>query len=226
MINEFKISGTQKNMLLLLFIFSFPALYYSVVGYLDIWILLFTSISSLLAKTIQSTRTQSIYLLARFIATFFKESVIFTLPFISLTLLQKSKSIRKTLLFIFSALSLWIISSYLSRHIIPTNDINYTWLPSIKRVIMNANRPRAIPSLLLSIGIQGFWFVWLIFRRKIAFSSPFSIGFFSFFSLWVYSFLTAYANGRFIWPAMVFSTLGIAQYLGSKSSISNNRSLT
>ncbi|MFY0674260.1 MAG: hypothetical protein JXQ87_12705 [Bacteroidia bacterium] len=223
LINGFEIGSRAKNLLLLFFIFSFPAAYYTTVGYLDIWVVLFTMVTVYLFKYYSLYQALFFYLLLLFICTFLKESVIVSVGFVTAFIYSQRKNLGKTLIILSAILSIWILANTLTRQVIPVKNVGYSWVPSLKSIEFNLSRPRALPSLLLSIGAQGFFYSWLVVKKRVPLNSPYFVGFLSFAALWVYSFLTAYANGRFIWPGMIFSTLGIAHYFSPKKAILINK---
>ncbi len=206
-----------QNTLILLFIFSFPSAYYSVIGYLDVW-LVFLASFTVLVVTAKFHWLWFIPIIS--IGVFIKESVIVLLPLMSLYSFSSKNKYKTSILFFITALSIWLGLTFLIRNIAPAANDHYLWLPSIDKINMNLDRARLIPSLALTIGVQGFWMLWLILTRKIPLFNIWTLGFASWLILWLFAFTSAYADGRFIWPGMVFSTMSIAQHYSFKSTVS------
>ncbi|MGB0429189.1 MAG: hypothetical protein ACPGLV_01855 [Bacteroidia bacterium] len=194
------------NSLITLFIFSFPTAYYSSIGYLDIWVVFMASIIAYLAIFNKGIIW---YLVVFAVGVFIKESVIVLLPFVIAHQLSKkplkgTPKIYQTILFSVVSFLIWLIAYKINRNISPVENIDFLWRPKWRIIYENLSRPRLVPALILSLGVQGFWFAYSLIKKRISIYSVWSIGFFSFFGLWIVAITSAYADGRFIWPAMIF----------------------
>jgi hypothetical protein len=215
-LNLISSNSKLKNYLLLLYIFSFPSAYYITIGYLDVWL---TLLASLAAMVHLMKKHWLLYLFILIIGVGIKESVLVLLPLMTLSVwlnTMKAKSFN-VLKFALTSIMAWIITYYLIRQIAPASNSSYMWWPDLNWLINNLNRPRMLPAFLLSFGIQGMFLTWIVIFRKMSPTSIWTVGTLSFVTLWIYALTSAYADGRFIWPGMVFSTLAIAHYYAQKS---------
>jgi hypothetical protein len=160
-----------------------------------------------------------LYLIILIIGVGIKESVLVLMPFMTLSvwLNSKKEKARNVLKFALISIAAWIMTYYLIRQIAPASNASYVWWPDLNWLINNLNRPRMIPAFLLSFGIQGMFLTWIVIFRKMSPTSIWTVGTLSFVTLWLYALTSAYADGRFIWPGMVFSTLAITRYYAQKS---------
>lgn len=198
----------------LLYIISFPVFYYSVTGNLDTVLLLVFFLSEYLILK----KKYSILLLVVFWGTFIKETVLLViiLAFINM-LLDKEESKKTILIYSFINAAAFLLGTYISRKVIPVTS-TYIWKPSFDLIIMNLTRIRLYIAATLSFGIPGIFALFTAWKRKELFSSNtvplfyfLASGFSISILLFLYSIVSAYSDGRFLWISYPF-TIPLALY--------------
>ena len=191
----------------ILFIASFPVFYYSTIGYIDAPLVCAIAIG--LYFVIKDE--YSYFLINLCIGIFIKETIVILIPiWIFYALVNKrcnSGGIIQMILLIAAA----YISYRIAKNAIPLSR-EYIWAPSIQSFFFNIGRARTWLSFILSFGIPGFISVFLYWLRKDIFNSyrrevvlTMLIGLLLSLLLFVYSLLSAYADGRFVWVSYPFS---------------------
>lgn len=110
----------------------------------------------------------------------------------------------------FTLLIIYFLTIYFL-HMIKPNKLSYLWFPSYEVFISNVIRPRTFLSFILTFGIPGVLSVLLIIyyfmkdKSVIKVNLTLITGLIISFCLWCYSVISAYSDGRFIWPSIVFS---------------------
>jgi hypothetical protein len=187
----------------LLYAASFPVLYYGCTGYVDASAIGLITVGTWLVFT--ERWWQLAVLLAIGAAT--KEIVVLVVP-VAFGYL----AVRRGRWFIIPAIlsAAFLIPTYLVRTLVTQGD-GYYWTPGLETLIHNL-RFRAIASSALSFGISGLLSLGLfVYFRKVVNVAGykhlvplfFGVGFTVL--LLIYSMLTAYTDGRFVWPMITFT---------------------
>jgi hypothetical protein len=186
----------------LLYVFSFTTFYYGTVTYVDAALIFFLFLGSYFIVS----ENYFGLLIALTLGTMTKETAILLIPvFVIYSFGKKSFTLKSICLIL-----VYVIVVLFLRYI-KANDLTYFWLPSIETTFSNLGRPRTYLSFLLTFGIPGALSVLLLFyfggkSLKIAKVNPTLLSGIAFsVFLWIYSVMTAYSDGRFIWPSIVFS---------------------
>ncbi|MBU1469745.1 MAG: hypothetical protein ABIK83_10080 [Candidatus Zixiibacteriota bacterium] len=186
-----------------LYAVSFPVFYMSTTGYLEA-----CSMCLLATGTYLVFCRRWLFLLLTLVAGLFVKEVVVLLIPIAVVYLWINKSGWKTLL-------IWSIV-FVGAFVFVTAMMkemfgHYIWIPNVETLLFNL-RPRALFSLGLSFGLPGVLAVifFLRYRRLSArigsgILLPIFTGILFTLLLVVYSMVTAYADGRYIWPAVVFT---------------------
>jgi len=199
----------QRDTLLILatFVVSFPVFYYGAIGYVDTAFIGLLAIGCYLIE-----RKFDLLLIALlFVGVFVKEIIILILPVYFLQGLVQKRGVAYTvtmtaLLFFACLAGVWLARKFSS------DQATYTWEPNMNRFLDNVHRIRTWISFFLSAGLPCALSVvaivvtlynknWPLLWRMF----PWVAGIGGSVALFLYSLLTAYSDGRFIWPATVFA---------------------
>jgi hypothetical protein len=208
----------------LLFIVSFPVFYYATTGYVD------AAATMLIFAILALVLYEQYYLLipAMILAALTKETCIVVFPFIFLYIYSKSSTGGKESIFLQSLKSLippedkklrniyffvWIsFICFLVAMIIARKSFGmygtgsgYLWLPSAEHLSDNVYRIKTYLSLILSMGFPGLLTMLYLISKKNkkqdALYVSLMVGIITALILWVYSYFSAYSDGRYIWAA-------------------------
>jgi hypothetical protein len=208
----------------ILFVFSFPTFYYSTIGYLDPVVLLII-MSSIYAMTIKAYIILPAIILA---GGFSKETTLIIIPVYFVYMLVNKE--RRTVGLVYFAVSvvMYLSAVYISRHVVSPIQTNFQWMPSLERFFYNIARVRTWGSFMLTFGIPGLLSLLILVRLLYKKSYNLLVNLLPYFCgiavsvlLFVYSLFSAYSDGRFIWPAVLFSILILAIYLNEKRAVAN-----
>jgi len=190
----------------LMYAISFPVFYMSTTGYLEACAMCLLTIGTFLIFK------EKWFLVALTIVAgaFVKEVIALLIPvavaYIWASGTSKKKLVCRTLVLI---LAFAIPTAVIKLIFKETGD--FYWIPNIPTLLFNL-RIRALASLLLSFGIPGLLSI-IMFTRYRRLSPgiekyqmiPLFAGLFSTLLLVIYSMMTAYTDGRFIWPAAIYT---------------------
>ena len=203
-LKSFKLSPGTCFLGAILYIFSFPTFYYSTIGYIDP-ILIMALIMGV--DFIVKRQTSSMFLLS-IISTGINEKFIIIFPFwLLFDLLILKKRFFPTILTVILAGATFMAGFNVIQYLTPPSK--YGWYLNWNAVTENAIRPRTWLSFLLSWGPLGaflsFYFLKYFkasFQDKTIF--VFWLGVAAGLSVWAYSFVTCYADGRYVWISYPF----------------------
>lgn len=187
-----------------LFVFAFPTFYYSTIGFIDPVMMGFTSASTYFILA----REWPWFFLTLGLGLLSKETTIIILPVLILFLLFIEDTLKKKLIIICFAVIESLLILYFVRAFSLVSLQTMVWKPSIAQFIKNASRNRSYLSFALTLGIPGIISLVGLFRYRrqiIIHLYPMLIGFFMSILLFVFAMFTAYADGRFIWPSVIFT---------------------
>jgi len=194
----------------LLYIISYPVFCYSVTGNLDTVLLLLLFYSEYLLLKKKYTFLSFVI----FLGAFFKGTPLIVIALAVMhmildTQLQKKKISLYAIAYFFS----FSISTFISRMVIPVSS-TYVWKPSIDLVFTNLSRVRLNIAAIISFGIPGLLTLATMLKRKEIFSSNTESHFHFLLSgfllsnvLFLYSIVSTYSGGRFLWTSYPFSIL-------------------
>lgn len=195
------------NLLILSYIVSFPVFYYGAIGYLDPVAIGAIGVGCWL---IQSRRDMFLVLLI-FAGVFVKETIILLLPVYLVYGWVERRSVPQMAFTLLAAVLAYFIATSVARTI-SLDQASYIWSPSLERLQFNVGRIRTWLSMLLSIGLTGTAalaasVMVLLHRNWTTLTKilPWLTGMAGSFALFAYSMLSAYSDGRFIWPSIVFA---------------------
>ncbi|MFQ6008154.1 MAG: hypothetical protein ACE5K8_04305 [Candidatus Zixiibacteriota bacterium] len=185
-----------------MFSVSFPTFYYGVIGLVDpVLICLCVAGSYFIFK--QRWLAFTFVLL---LGTLAKEIIVLLIP-VAVAFFWKTGRPWKVKLAVF--LLVYVVPTFLLRYLF-RQDSYYHWIPSADMLASNI-RLRALLSVILTLGLQGFvsmGFVWHYQKLKQAadekFVIPLFVGVVVTVLLLFFSMLTAYTDGRFVWPMTVY----------------------
>lgn len=198
---------SQKRSLLgcAFMVFSFPSFYYTTIGYID------PGFIGLLALAYWATISKRwLVLFATLIAGMLtKEAMVMVLPIILSFLVVGKMPPKQIVLLSFISLFCCLAGLYISRTFCIQSDVpTYFWGPSFSRLLGNLARPRTWVSFILSMGVS--WMVLVKAKSVLRLLRdqaywPLLVGFVMCLALSGYALIAAYADGRSIWPAMIFA---------------------
>lgn len=225
----------------LLYVISFPTFYYSTTGHIDA-----TATMLLFAIVLARISERDWALMPLMIlAALAKETSLILFPFLLLHLylskipshlsmnigsffkmlkLPKDKNSRLSYIYIWSSLILYLGSIYAARLLFGTfgDGSYYFWYPTLEHLADNIFRFKTYFSLLISFGFPGLLSLLYLLKMKNRWTEPlfasFMIGIIVSLLLWFYSYISAYADGRFIWTAYPFMVPVAIRYLQLKTS--------
>lgn len=186
------------------FVFSFPTFYYGTIGFIDPVMIGFLSAS---VYFIMEKKWLWFYL-ALGLGILSKETMIIIIPVLIVSLILNDDAGTKKFITICIAVIESLVTLYLVRAYSPVSLQTLVWMPSMAQFIKNASRIRSLLSFALTLGIPGFITLVGMIRywRMIAIPFyPMLMGFFLSITLFTFAMFSAYADGRFIWPAMIFT---------------------
>ena len=210
---------------LLLFIVSFPLLYYGSSGFLEptanlfIYLIVFLVVSNKLM----------LIPISFILASFVKEVTIIALPFALVYYYlnyrdDKSKLI-KAIIFLAVSFCFFVVGSIFTRIYFATDNL-YIWSPTFETAINNLSRSRTYLSFILSFGLVGFLSLLYAVRNRMNITKqellPFYTGMLFSILLSFYSVIAAYSDGRFIWtgyPFMIIISVYFIRELTSDKTI-------
>lgn len=189
-----------------LFVFSFPTFYYGAIGYVDPVLIGLLTVGTL-AVLKERWALLAVVLLAGIAA---KETILLLLPVAAAAMhFRGGRREHKLALLGITVLAIAMIGAL--RSTAPFGG-SYIWLPSAERLFDNLSRPRAWLSFALTFGIPGVLSLYVIrFRGADWFAAhrpairTLGVGLLLSFGLFAFSLLSAYADGRFIWPSYPFT---------------------
>lgn len=187
---------------LMLFSVSFPAFYYTTIGYVDAGVMFFVS------TCIYATIKQSWWLfMVSFVLGFLaKESIVVVLPFAVVYLFMQGK--RKNAI----ALGLIIIATYLAEsywirqyaYITPGEKNNMFWVIDPKNIGLNLKRINSLLAPILTLGLVGLIYLFNIkssikTNKALTWASLLLLA--TTLAMYAFAFISTYADGRPFWLA-------------------------
>jgi len=136
--------------------------------------------------------------------------MILLIPVFFVNLILRKDKLSLIFLKTFSLAIFYFLTIYFL-HSVKPNNLSYIWIPTYEIFIGNVSRPRTFASFILTFGIPGILsslFIYYYFiRDKSVLKNNLTLisGLLISFCLWSYSVISAYSDGRFIWPSIVFS---------------------
>ena len=197
----------QRVILLALFIFSFPVFYYGAIGYVDPALIGFLSAGCYFIYK----RFEVALIVVLFLGAFVKETVVLLIPVYFVFAMLNRLSIIRAMAVTTTLVVIYIAGLGLARYfsLDPTREV---WSPSIDTFLVNASRVRTWVSFVLSFGVPGLVsiiaLVTVVIKRRwdlFITMLPWFTGVSACLALFFYSMLSAYSDGRFIWPSSVFA---------------------
>lgn len=190
----------------LLFVLSFPAFYYSTIGYVDPGGLFFIAMGTWL--TIRKKWTAA--LCCAIVGVLAKESAFVLVAVLSAGAWARGRSRKQVVLLSVTCLLALVVVSAAVREMAPGVRYASIWIPSVDAFADNAARPRAWLSGALTVGIPGLILLVNAIRRKLP-TAPatllplFWAGLAASGAMWLFAFTSAYVDGRTLWPSVMFS---------------------
>ena len=192
---------------ILLYIVSFPLMYYGSSGFLEptanlfIYLIVYLTVSN-----------RIVYLPIVFIlAAITKEVTIIALPFALVYLLVNNRSnlreLKKSMFLLLLSFLFFIIANLLIRYLFST-DNTYLWSPSFDTAIGNLSRAKTYLSFILAFGLPGLFSLWYFISKQSGLNKKkllaWYCGTLCAILLSAYSVVAAYSDGRFIWTGYPF----------------------
>jgi hypothetical protein len=213
-----KISKGYVWLGLMLFSVSFPAFYYTTIGYVDAGVMFFVS------TCIYATLKQSWWLfMVSFVLGFFaKESIVVVLPFGVVYLFMQGK--RKHAI----ALGLILITTYLAesywvRHyayLTPGEKNNMFWVINPENIGLNLKRINSLLAPILTLGLVGLIYLFSIksaIKTNKALTCASLLLLATTLAMYTFAFITTYADGRPFWLA--YFAMIIVSMIGLQSKV-------
>lgn len=190
-----------------LFVIAFPTFYYGAIGYVDPGLI---AAVALLNRLLTAHRIR--WALLVFVAGFLvRDTQVFALPYLVafLYILYGWRSATMTAV---AGICTALIMMKITR-IISVNPAYVSWPISLDMLLANLRRPNAYLSFVLALGLPCL-FMWVAAIRMFNGSATrafllndaaYVIGWLSWLALFGISLVTAYADGRFVWPAALYA---------------------
>lgn len=201
--------------LLLSFTISFPVFYYGAIGYVDP-----VAIAALGAACFCIQRQQdTLLLLLIAVGTLAKETVVLAIPVFMLHGMINGRGVTRTVMMTIALVAAFVAASKLARAL-SIDQQPFAWTPSWDRTLTNLTRLRTWLSFVLSFGLPGTLATAAVLHvlftknwRLLAEMLPWIAGVGGAVALFGYSIISAYSDGRFIWPADVFALPLVAVFV-------------
>jgi hypothetical protein len=195
-----------------MFTVSFPVFYYGAISYVDPGVIAFL----MAGLYVILIKRYTWFYLVLIIGAFAKETIVLLIPVFLISLYLDKFKLKIILFHLLSIFLALITIKIFQQEFLQPSSITYLWLPEKELIIENINRPRAYVSNILSFGIPGILMIFFLLKHGVEKKSPviliFLTGIFFTIILSVYAFLTAYADGRFVWTSNVFTIPFIIYY--------------
>jgi hypothetical protein len=220
----------------LLYIFSFPVFYYVSAGYIDSSALCIICLVVLAAVYKKYLALPVIFLVGALV----KEVIIIALPFALIYYYQQREKKSEDVKIVFTvilSITFFLVAYYYSRATFAVVS-NFMWLPGLSSIQQNIFRAKTYLSFTLSFGVVGILAVMQIIADFKEFTSsgkhsiniflkeypslPYVTGIIASLALYCYSFVAAYADGRFIWTAYPFMIPLAVKFCSKKTGWSKN----
>lgn len=200
-----KFNSSFRLLGLVLFIYSFPTFYYGSAGYIDSVLVccLVISLYVLLKER------WVLFLVLVIISTGVKEtSVVIVFVSIGYILFKTDFQVSVKIALIVSYIAAYSSVIVIIRNVFGTGS-EYIWMPEIQMILENISRPKTWLSFILTLGIPGFLSFFHLKHLKKYYNQKsikliLLFGFAISILLFVFSILSAYAQGRFIWVSYPF----------------------
>ena len=187
---------------LLLFTFSFPAFYYTAIGYVDAGVMFFVS-----AGIYTTLKKWWWLLLMTFAAGFLaKESIVVLIPFAAIYAWMQGYK-KHAMLFTLLLTWLYVTESYLVRHyayITPGEKNNLFWVINADNIRLNLHRINSLLAPLLTLGIVGLIYLFNI-KSSLKINKPLAWASLAMLAccmaMYAFAFITTFADGRPFWLA-------------------------
>jgi hypothetical protein len=223
----------------LLFTISFPTLYYSTTGYIDatatmfLFAIVFTRVKGadwaliplmiLAALTKETSIVLFPFLLLHLYLSSQKGEAKFRLRiFFDMLRLPESKENRRSYYLIWLSLPLYFAAVIYARKTFGGfgDGSGFVWFPNSENLADNVYRAKTYISFIISLGfpglLAGLYILKNLKSEKNIIIFAFTIAISFSLLLWVYSYFSAYADGRFIWTAYPFMIPLAVRYLSLK----------
>lgn len=218
-----KISGVRFDFRIvgcLLYIFSFPMFYYATSGYIDGS---FVGLEITVIYFILSRNIIAVFILI-FLGCLLSEKIVILLPFMIAFLYREKISLNSSLLLTIGFLLIYFAVAIAVRKLAPSQTQGYVWLPGELFLMQNIFRPKAYLSFIITLGIPGILAIISYFKfsaEKVKTYSYFYIGFMTSIALYIYSFFSAWADGRTIWTIYPFAIPLTVLYLQNRKKLND-----
>jgi hypothetical protein len=202
--------GMSTNRRLLgcgLFVFAFPTFYYGTIGFVDPVLIGFLSAATFFLLSEQWV----LLLISLGLGALARETMLlFLLVLITHFIFCKGAGWRgwRQALYLFLALAIMLLALYLARALSPVQGAAVPWYPSLERFLRNAGRVRSWLGLILTLGVPGWIAMAALLRRWRRLPRPYyalAAGFLTFLAVFPAVMFVAYADGRFVWPSVIFA---------------------
>lgn len=205
----------SSNIVLALYLVSFPVFYYGAIGYLDPALIGSLGIGCYLIHRKLAIPLMLLF----FVGSFIKESVIILVPVFFIQGLVEKRNLLHLSATTIIMVCIFLAGLYTARYI-SIDQSTYVWYPSTERFVNNISRIRTWISFFLTLGLIGLLaFSALIITIKtrnwtlLLKMAPWITGMAGSLALFVYGLLSAYADGRMVWPALVFAIPLIGMFI-------------
>ncbi len=224
-LKELQFSFALRAAGLLLYIISFPLLYYGSSGFLEPTANLFIYL------IVYLTLSQRMILLipAFILASAAKEVSIIALPFALsyfwMIYRHDKNKLKKSMTILTVSFIMFVLTNIIIRNHFDTGN-SYIWSPTFETAIGNLKRAKTYLSFLLGFGFPGIFSMLYLVKYKEKVLSPeilpWFIGMIFAIMLSVYSVIAAYSDGRFIWTGYPFMITLSIYYLQKKFANTTN----
>jgi hypothetical protein len=185
---------------LMLFTVSFPAFYYTAIGYVDAGVMFFVS-----AGIYATIKNWWWLLLIAFVTGFLaKESIVVLIPFVTVYAWMHYYK-RKAVLIALLLTLLYVAESYLVRqyaYITPGEKNNLFWVINADNISLNLHRVNSLLAPMLTLGIVGLIYLYNIkstlkINKPLAWASLAMLA--CCIAMYAFAFITTFADGRPLW---------------------------
>jgi len=193
-----------------LFVFSFPTFYYGAIGLVDPALIAFLAAA---LYFLLAGRWVGL-VVALLLGGLTRETIVLFLPVLVVYFACCTGRARRDAIWLLAAIGATLGGVLLAHLLRPAAaGEGYLWLPDWGRFLRNAARPRAWVSGAITLGLPAGLALWAMARHwpPPRWTWPLLAGWLTCLALFVFAMFTAYVDGRFVWPAIIFTIpIGLA----------------
>ena len=199
---------------------SFPVFFYATSGFVDpvVILMIYAFIWA------RAYRRNWLILVLYLVSAWAKETTIMISAFLLVDIYfsDDERKYREYAIVIIGSI-LFVLEIFLIRSIYTNPGVQMGWVPDSSALVSNLTRAKTYLTFALSFGLSGILSLLLLFKEGILKINKvyisYYIGILSSILLFAYAIMSAYADGRFVWPAIPFAVVLSMRLIETKSEV-------